>query len=283
MNYTYFTLILAFFIAGCSKTNDVENKIDDQTYIISTTNFSVDQNVFLTIKTSLEKEKRYTIERDTTTKIFVRASPGEYVQFTVSNIACIYEVKDSKGTRIANYTSLPSSLENTVVLDFIAFDPNDPIKDLLQFKTGLAKLAADNLIHKSYLLKERFYLEDGIKTDNSSVQLSCSYDDEYRFIPYSGELGNFNPERLIFTSVIDKNQSTCLYGSFEVIPTNITIINNKSNTLNFPIWDPASIDGGSSSMIYRQLFIESLSSTGVLTLFRNITNNKKEVFVYAPK
>lgn len=283
MNYTYLTLTLAFLIAGCSKPNDAKDKIDDQTYIITATNFNVDQDIPLTIKTSLESEKSFIVERNKTTKIYIRAAAGEYVQFTVSKITCIYEVTDSKGTRIAYYTSMPSSPGNTAVLDFIAFAPDDLQKDLLQFKTGLAKLAADNLIKRPYLLKERYFVEGGVQTDNLGIQLSCSYNDEYHFTPYPGELGNFNPERLIFTSAIDKNQSTCSYGSFEVIPTNISVVNNNSNTLNFPIWDPASIEGGSSSMIYRQLFIESISSTGVLTLYRELTNNKKEVFVYAPK
>ena len=283
MNYTYLTLILTFFIAGCSKPNDAKDKIDDQTYIITATNFSVDQDIPLTIKTSLEPEKSFIVERNNTTKIYVRAAAGEYVQFTVSKIACIYEVTDSKGTRIAYYTSIPSSPGNTAVLDFIAFALNDPQKDLLQFKTGQAKQAADNLINRPYLLKERYFVEDGVQADNSGVQLSCSYNDEYRFTPYPGELGNFNPERLIFTSAIDKNQSVCSYGSSEVIPTNISVVNNNSNTLNFPIWYPASIEGASPSMVYRQHFIESISSAGVLTLYRDLTNNKKEVFVYAPK
>lgn len=283
MNRTCRIFILILFISGCSKSNDTI-KIDDQTYIITATNFSFDQDISLTIKTSLEPEKTTKIKEDTTTKINIRAAAGEYVQFTVSKVASTYLITDSKGTRIADYSSLPYSTGNTTVLDFIAFDPNDTQKDILQYKTGLAKLAADNLIKKSYLLKERYFTEDGVQTDNSGAQLACSYNDEYHFILYPGELGNFNPERLIFTSSIDKKQSTCSYSGFEIMPTNaISIVSNVSDVISFPIWDPTSIDGNNSSMIYRQFFIDSINTSGVFTLHRNITNNKKEVFVYKPK
>jgi hypothetical protein len=268
-------------IAGCSRSNI---KIDDQTYIIIATNFSPDQDISLTIKTSLEPEKTATIGRNTTTKIYIRAAIGEYVQFAVSKITCIYQVTDSKGTRIADYTSLPSSTGNTIILDFIAFDPKESEKDFLQYKTGLAKSVATNLINKPYLLKERYFVENGIQRNKSAVQPSCSYDDEYRFIPYPGEFGNFNPERLIFTPVINKNQSSCSYGASEIIPTNaVSVINNNTNTMNFPIWDLTSIDGAGSSMIYRQLFIDAISTDGFLTLHRDVTNSQKEVFVYKPK
>ncbi len=283
MNRTCRILIMILFITGCSKSSDTI-KIDDQTYIITVTNFSFDQDISLTIKTSLEPEKTTKIKKDATTKINIRAAAGEYVQFTVSKIASTYLITDSKGTRIADYSSLPYSTGNTTVLDFIAFDPNDTQKDILQYKTGLAKLAADNLIKKLYLLKERYFTEDGVQTDNSGAQLDCSYNDEYHFILYPGELGNFNPERLIFTSSIDKKQSTCSYNDFEIMPTNaISIVSNVSDEISFPIWDPTSIDGNNFSMIYRQFFIDSINTSGVFTLHRNITNNKKEVFVYKPK
>lgn len=282
-------MLLFLFIAGCSKsnnTNKIDNQIDidDHTYIITATSFFSDEEIYLTIKTSLEPEKKITIERDTTKKIYVRAAAGEYVQFTVSKIPYNYRVTDSKGILIADYTSLPASTNNTTVLDFIAFAPNDIKKDLLQYKMGLVKSAADNLMSRDYLLKKRYFVENGIQTDNSGIQPACSYNDAYQFIPYPGELGNFNPERLLFTTVIDKNLSSCTYGDFGIIPTNdLSIISNNSNTFNFPIWDPASIDGGDSSMIYRQFFIDSLSSIGVFTMHRNITDIKKEVFVYEPK
>lgn len=283
MNRTFFTFIVALFVVSCSKS-DKTDTIDDQTYTITASNFSVEQDLSLTAKTSLQSEKNFTIKPNTTTKINIRAAVGEYVQLTVSKVTSFYLIDDSKGTRIAEYSSLPYSTGNTAILDFIAFDPNDTQKDLLRYKTGLAKLAADNLFKKSYLLKERFFTEDGVQTDNSNAQLACSYNDEYHFIPYPGELGNFNPERLIFTSSIDKTQSACSYSDSEIMPTNnISILSNVSDTINFPIWDPLSVDGSNSSMIYRQFFIDSISTTGTLTLHRNIANNKKEVFVYKPK
>ena len=283
MNRTCIALTIALFMAGCSKSNDT-HKTDDQTYIISVTNPNVEQDISLTIHTSLEPEKNFTVKRNTSTKIYIRAAAGEYVQFTVTKAAAYYLIDDSKGTHIAEYPSQPYSTTNTSVLDFIAFDPNDTKKDILQYKTGLAKVAADNLMKRSYLLKERYFIEDGVQTDNSGAQLACTFDDEYQFIPYPGEWGNFSPERLIFTSSIYKNQSSCSYSGFEIMPTNNTsIVSNTSNSINFPIWDPLAIDGSNSAMIYRQFVIDSITPSGVFTLHRNITDNKKEVFVYKAK
>lgn len=286
MNRIFFILIILTFSISCSKPDNTNNsdKIDDRTYIITATNFSIEQDISLTIKTSLQPEKNFTIKRDATTKIYIRAAAGEYVQFSVSKVTSFYLINDSKGTRLAEYSSLPYSTGNTSVLDFIAFDPNDTQKDILQYKTGLAKLAAQNLIKKTYLLTERYFIEDGINKDNSGAQLACSYDDEYKFIPYPGEKGNFNPERLMFTSSIDKKQSSCSYSGFEIMPTNaVSIVSNIDDMISFPIWDPTQIDGNNFSMIYRQFILDSINSLGVLTLHRNITNNKKEVFVYKPK
>lgn len=284
MNCTRIALTIVLFLASCSKSNHTDDKIDDQTYIISATNPNVEQDISLTIKTTIQSEKKFTIKSNTTTKIYIRAAAGEYVQCTVSKVAAFYLVEDSRGVRLAEYPSLPHSTGNTTIFDFIAFDPNDTQKDILQYKTGLAKLAADQLIKKTYLLKERYFIEDGVQTDNSGAQLACSYNDEYHFIPSPGELGNFNPERLLFTSFINKRQSTCSYSDFEIMPTNhISIVSNASNAISFPIWDPLSIDGSNASMIYRHFIIDSINTSGVFTIHRDITTTKKEVFVYTPK
>lgn len=282
MKHIFTAFLLMLFVFGCSKT---ENKIEitNQTYFIKASNLSVD-NISLSIKTSLEKEKTITVPKDGKKDINFLAAAGEYVKFTVTNnAACIYRVVDSKGATIALYESLPSSTGNIVELDFIAYAPDDTEKDFMKYKTGLAKTMGDNLIGKPYLLYERYYLENGIKTDNSWVQASCSYNDEYQFVPVRGEFGNFNPQRLIFSSVIDKDKSSCSYGPGLVIPPNVSVVTNGNNTLSFPIWDLLAVDGPPSSMIYRQLTIDSISSTGILSLHREAGGSRKEVFVYKPK
>lgn len=280
MQYTFFLLLFILLIAGCSKT-EKKIEITDQTYTISASNISV-KDVLLVIKTSLDQEKTYTIPKNSTKNIYLHAAAGEYVKFTVTNNACEYRILDSRGTIIALYQSFSSSSGNTVELDFIAFAPSDQEKNIMKYKIGLAKAIGDNLLGKPYLLHERYYLENGMKMDNSAIQASCTYKDEYVFIPQKGEFGNFNPGRLIFTPAIDK--SSCSYNPGLIIPTNNTsMIVNGNDTVSFPIWDPLSIDGPPSSMIYRQLIIDSINSNGILTLHRKINNTKKEVFVYQPK
>jgi hypothetical protein len=282
MKHTFTAFLLMLWVCGCTKT---ENKIEitDQTYFIKANNFSVD-NISLTIKTSLEKEKTVTVPKNGKKDINFLAAAGEYVKFTVTNNAtCTYTVVDSKGVTIADYESFPSYTGNTMELDFIAFAPADPKKNFMKYKTGLAKTIGDNLVSRPYFLHERYYLENGIKTDNSWVQESCSYNDEYQFRPVRGEYGNFNPQRLIFSSFIDKSKSSCSYGAGEVMPSNVSVVTNGSNTISFPIWDRLSVDGPPSSMIYRQLTIDSISSTGILTLHREAGSSRKEVFVYQPK
>lgn len=283
MKNTVTAFLLMVFVFGCSKT---ENKIEitNQTYFIQVSNPNSD-NISLTIKTSLEKEKTVAIPKNSEkeTEINFLAAAGEYVKFTVTNNgSCIYRVLDSKGVTIALYEGLPTSTGNTVELDFIAFAPGDTEKNFMKYKTGLAKTMGDNLVGRPYLLHERYYLENGVKTDNSWVQESCSYNDEYQFVPVRGEFGNFNPERLVFSSFIDKSKSSCSYGAGEVIPAGVSVVSNGSNTISFPIWDLLAADGSPSSVIYRQLTIDSISSTGALTLHRE-AGSKKEVFVYQPK
>jgi protease II len=283
MKNTFTAFLLMVFVFGCSKT---ENKIEitNQTYFIQVSNPNSD--ISLTIKTSLEKEKTVAIPKNSEkeTEINFLAAAGEYVKFRVTNDgSCIYRVLDSKGVTIALYEGLPSSTGSTVELDFIAFAPGDTEKNFMKYKTGLAKTIGDNLVGRPYLLHERYYLENGVKTDNSWVQESCSYNDEYQFLPVRGEFGNFNPERLVFSSVMDKSKSSCSYGSGQIIPSDVSVVTNGISTISFPIWDRLAVDGPPSSMIYRQLTIDSISSTGILTLHREAGGSKQEVFVYQPK
>ena len=282
MKYTFTAFLFMLFAFGCSKS-EKKIAITNQTYFIEASNISV-ENISLTIKTSLEKEKTFIIPKSSEKEISFLAAAGEYVKFTAEKKNfCSYRVLDSKRVTIALYESLPSSAGNIVELDFIAFPPDDTEKNFMKYKTGMAKAIGDNLIGRPYLLSERYYLENGIKTDNSWVQESCSFNDEYQFQTQRGENGNFNPERLIFTPVIDKSKSSCSYPAGEVIPTNsISVITNGNNKFMFPIWDRLSIDAP-SSMVYRQLTIDSINSTGILTLHREVDGNKKEVFVYKPK
>lgn len=280
MTYTLTLLFFLLSLAGCSKT---EKKIDitDQVYIIKASNMSV-SDISLTIKTSLDQQKSFTIPKNSSKDIYVHATAGEYVKFTVTKAACEYRILDSRGATIALYQSLPSSAGNTAELDFIAFAPTDQKKDFIQYKTGLAKAVGENLASRPYLLLERYYLENGTKTDNSAVQESCTYGDEYVFIPQKAEFGNFNPERMILSTVIDPNKSSCSYNAGPIVPTDISVFANGSNMVSFPIWDRLAVDGPPSSMIYRQMIVDSINSNGILTLHREV-NSKKEVFVYSPK
>lgn len=281
MKYTFPALLFIVLITGCSKT-EKKIEITDDTYTISASSLSVD-NITLTIKTSLDPEKSYTIKNNGIKKIYVHASAGEYVKFTVTNKPCEYRIVDSRGALIALYGSFPSSSGNIVELDFIAFPPSDQEKDFIKYKTGMAKTIGVNLVGRPYLLKERYYLENGTKTDNRAVQEACTYDDEYNFVPQQAEFGNFNPERIIFSTSIDPGKSSCSYGSNQVVPPNISVIKNGSDTVSFPIWDRLAFDGPPSSMIYRQMIIDSINSDGILTLHREVSSTQKEVFVYKPK
>lgn len=278
--YCFTLLLFLFAVAGCSKT-EKKIEITDQTYIIRATNVSV-SDISLAIKTSLEPQQSFTIPKNSTKDIYIQAAAGEYVTFTVTKAACEYRILDSRGAAIALYQSLPSSAGNTGELDFIAFAPSDQDKDFIKYKTGLARAIGDNLTGRPYLLRERYYLENGTRTDNAWVQEACTFSDEYIFIPPGGESGNFNPERMILSTVIDKNQSSCSYGAGLVVPSDISVFTNGSNMVSFPIWDRLAADGPPSSMIYRQLIIDSINSDGILTLHREV-NSKKEVFVYGPK
>lgn len=281
MKYYFPLLLCILFIAGCSKT-EKKIEITDETYIIKASNGSVN-DISLTIKTSLDKETNTTIQKNDTKDIYVHASAGEYVKFTVTKGSCSYRILDSRGTTIALYESLPSSTGNTVELDFIAFAPTDQEKNIIKYKTGLAKAIGENLVGRPYLLHERYYLENGTKTDNSAVQVSCTFGDEYVFVPQRGEFGNFSPERFIFSTHIDKNKSSCPINAGLIVPNNVSIAVNGSNNISFPIWDRLAVDGPPSTMIYRQLVIDSINSIGILTLHREVSNGKKEVFVYKPK
>lgn len=278
--YCFSLLLFLLAVAGCSKT-EKKIEITDQTYIIRASNMSI-SDIPLTIKTSLEAEQTFNIPKNSTKDIYIRAAAGEYVTFTVTRAACEYRISDSRGAVIALYGSLPSSGGNTVELDFIAFAPADQEKDLLKYKTGLAKAIGDNLAGRPYQLHERYYLENGTKTDNAWVQEPCTFNDEYVFTARKGELGNFNPERIVLNTTIDKSKSSCSYGAGLVVPTNISVFTNGKDTVSFPIWDRLAVDGPPSSMIYRELIIDSINTDGVLTLHREI-DGKKEVFVYGAK
>jgi hypothetical protein len=281
MKYIFPLLLFILFLAGCSKT-EKKIEITDDMYIIKASNMSVN-DISLTIKTSLDKEKTFTIPKSGAKDIYVHASAGEYVKFTVTKDACEYRILDSRGSLLALYGSLPSSAGNTVELDFIAFAPADQDKNFFKYKTGMAKEIGEKLIGRPYLLLERYYLENGTKTDNSYVQEPCTFNDEYVFVAQKGEFGNFNPERMIFSTVIDKNKSSCFYSDGQIVPNNISVITNGSKNVSFPIWDRLAVDGPPSSMIYRQMIIDSINSTGILTLHREDSNGRKEVFVYKPK
>ncbi len=274
-------LLFIILITGCSKT-EKKIEITDETYIIMASNLSV-HDILLTIKTSLDPEKSFTIPKNSTKKIYIRASAGEYVTFTVTKNACEYRILDSRGATIALHQSFPSST-GTAELDFIAFAPADQEKNFISYKTGLAKAIGENLVGRPYVLSERYFLENATKTDNSAIQAPCTYSDEYIFIPQRGQFGNFNPERMIFSTGIDKSRSSCSYGAGPIISTgSLSVIVNGTSTVSFPIWDPLAIDGSPSSMIDRQLIIDSINSSGILTLHREVNNGKKEVFVYKPK
>jgi|SRR5690242_1363558 len=280
MNHTFALLLFIFSIAGCSKT-EKKIEITDQTYIIKASNLSVD-DIPLSIKTSLDPQRKIIIPKNSTKDIYVNASAGEYVKFTVTKAACEYRILDSRGTTIALYGSLPPSSGNTTELDFIAFPPADPDKDVIKYKTGMAKKIGDNLVGRPYLLHERYYLENGIKSSSGNVQEPCTYNDEYVFVSQKGEFGNFNPERMIFSTKIDQSKSSCAYSASNIVPPNVSVFSNGTDTLSFPIWDRLAVDGPPSSMIYRKLIIDSINRNGNLTLHRG-DNSKKEVFVYEPK
>lgn len=279
-SYCFTLFLFLLCLAGCSKT-EKKIEITDQTYIIKASNMSL-SDITLIIKTSLEQEKNLTIPKNSTKDIYVRASAGEYVKFTVTKAACEYRILDSRGATIALYGSFPSSTGSTAELDFIAFAPANQEKDFMKYKTGLAKEIGDNLTRSPYLLRERYYLANGTRTDNASVQEPCTFRDEYVFTPQRAEFGNFNPERMVLSTIIDKNKSSCSYNAGPIVPTDISVFTNANDTVSFPIWDRLSVDGPPSSMIYRQLVVDSINTDGVLTLHREV-DGKKEVFVYGPK
>jgi hypothetical protein len=281
MKYIFPLLLFILFLAACSKT-EKKIEITDGTYIIKASNLSVN-DISLTIKTSLDEKKTFTIPKNSTKDIYVHASAREYVEFTVTKNSCEYRILDSRGTLLALYNGFLSSAGNTVELDFIAFAPADQEKNIIACKTGLAKEIGENLVGRPYLLHERYYLENGTKTDNSKVQEACTYNDEYMFLAQKGEFGNFNPERMVFSTIIDKNKSSCSYSDGQIVLANLSVITNGSNNVSFPIWDRLAVDGPPSSMIYRQMIIDSINSIGILTLHRDVSNGKKEVFVYRPK
>jgi hypothetical protein len=277
----YFTLLLfVFFIAGCSK-KESKIPITDETYTIEASNLSM-TDVTLTIATSMDPQKSFTIPKNSNKKIYVHAAAGEYVKFNVTKAACEYRIKDARGATIALYQSFPSSAGSTAELDFIAFAPSDTKKDFIQYKTGMAKAIGESLPAHPYLLRERYFLENGTRTDNTIAQEPCSFGDEYIFTAQQAEFGNFNPERIILYSSIDASKSACSYSASPLMPADISVFTNGSNTVSFPIWDRLAVDGPPSDMIYRQLTIDSLSSNGSLTLHREM-DGKKEVFVYSPK
>jgi hypothetical protein len=277
--YCFTVLLFLLSVAGCSKT-EKKIEITDQTYIIKASNVSV-SDISLTIKTSLEPQKSFTIPKNGTKDIYIQAAAGEYVKFTVTNAACEYKILDSRGATIALYQGFPSSTGNTAELDFIAFAPTDQEKDFIKYKTGLAKAIGESLPARPFLLRERYYLENGTRTDNAWVQEPCTFSDEYDFILQRAEFGNFNPERIILSTQIDKNKSSCSYSAGPIVG-GISVFTNGTDTVSFPIWDRLAVDGPPSSMIYRQMIVDSINSNGILTLHREV-DGKKEVFVYGPK
>ncbi len=283
LKFTCLSLLVIIFCCSCTKQG-VEDELTDQTYFILVTNTNVNE-VELSVSTSIDKKKTFIIGGVSDKKIKILATPGEYVKFKVTNKGgCIYEVLDSKGVKIATYNSLPNSTGNWVELDFIAFPTNDQEKDFLKYKTGTVRKIADQLIGKHYKLDERYYLENGIKTYESGAQLPCTYGDAYNFITSRGENGNFNPNRLVFSTEIVKAKSSCLYGPGPIVPTNgISVVTNEDNTISFPIWDNSVTGGSTTNMSYRHLQIDSIEEDGTFVLFQKIGDNKKEIFVYKPE
>ncbi len=84
ISYSLSLLLFLLSLAGCSKTEN-KKEITDQTYIIKASNVS---DITLTIKTSLDPEKSFTIPKSGSKDIYVHATAGEYVKFTVTKAAC---------------------------------------------------------------------------------------------------------------------------------------------------------------------------------------------------
>ncbi|SDC02082.1 hypothetical protein [Niabella drilacis] len=287
-----FIVVTPLLMLACSKSNNREEPDLSNAYIIEVDNsFSPDKAMVVKFRTSLETEKTVTVPAGKTdVKIPVKAAVGEYVRFSVSKTGSgIVKVYDPKGGLIADYSGFPGidpTVTDAIVYDFIAFDPDDQVRDPLQYKTGIAKTAADKLLNKPYLIDKRYFIENENITDNMGSQMPCFLTAEYYLRARNFSVPVFNPDLLLIDVEVRKGEGGCTHVGGDTYPPypqeTITRINNKDASFAFPVWDPAN-PGTPIGVGYSNFTLDSINAAGVITFHKDLSATKKEVFVYRLK
>lgn len=276
-----YSLVVLFFMS-CSKNSSNDRENDDAAiYYIVVDNMG-DAVVSFSFQTSIEPLQTVSVKANSNDRIRVRARIGEYVKFSTELTNGTFTVVDSKDVLLTGFP--PSSNSRTQDYYFLAFDPNDAIKDPMTFKKGLVKNVAELGLNKRFLLQKWYYLQNGIET-SVPFPLGCNADDEYVITLDDFRYRNLDPDLFVCSVEIAKGADNC-GGWPESAPQRSihpTIFSNNSSTVSFPVYDPSSIEYPSGHY-YADLIFDSVGNANkTLTFHRNSSNGAKEVFVYKQK
>ncbi|ODT35520.1 MAG: hypothetical protein ABS67_01605 [Niabella sp. SCN 42-15] len=274
--------IMIGLLIACSKSPNAHEtpKEGEQYFIIADNLASV--NGKLVFRTSVQPSKTVVLKPGES-KETVNAKIGEFVEFQVllpggGGV----RVLDSKGITIAGFNSFAKPLSESQDLYFLAFDPNDPVKDPFRFKTGLAKEVADLILNKKLLLKKMYYLENGIETP-VDTELDCEADNEYQISPLRN-YDHLNPAFFAATVKVTPGADNC--GGWPESESQSfihpSLFTNASSAIAFPVFDRFSIEFPHGWHIDNLLY-DSISQTNKTITFHRMINSsgKKEIFVYS--
>ncbi|MGJ7031822.1 hypothetical protein [Niabella hirudinis] len=227
-----FSLLLLAGLAflSCSKSNEANNPPKEGVpYTLQLSNGSAAAATFR-FGSSVEPNRTAEVGVNGTKKEILYAKPGEYITVTTSvpsNIAdmTFILVTDSKGA------SLPFlSPSGTSARSFLAFDPNDAVKDPNSYKTGRSKDAARLLANAKLKLKSWDITENGKTTDYYNSMFSCMKDDIFSVILDRPET-NLDPERFVALLKVNFGSSICRESADQEIQPLFSIDNNNSGVL----------------------------------------------------
>lgn len=276
--------IALFFIVGlllwsCSKSEKPDNFLPGEEYMVEIDNLSTAEGSF--IATSSMESKKITLKAAVQSKISLHANVGEYVQFSVLLPAGGgVRVLDKKGVVIVDYISFQKPLSEYQDLHFIAFDPENPNKDPFAFKTGMAQKAVNVLFRKTFVMDKRYSVENGVLI-NSPLMPPCVADDQFEFTEYPVSWLNMIPDILVTAVSVKHGASKCEYWPSDISlpPGNLTYFKNEETAIMMPVYDPANPEYLYYGLVKLQL--DSISTVNqTLTLHKDISATKKEVFVY---
>lgn len=197
-----FILLFYFFISACSKSReaDVEKNKEGQRYNIQIGNAGNKEGKLI-LQSSLEAERTIVSKKESITSAFLYAKVGEYIKLSIWLPAAGGDIRvlDAKNVQLPT-TPLSGFFEIFKDVYFLAFDANNAIKNPFAYKTGVAKLASEVLVGKTFILQKHYYLENGVESPTPDI--GCRKDDSYIMHAYPTSIANLNPD--VFAASVEK-------------------------------------------------------------------------------